>query len=172
MFFALEYRQYSIAEDKQLKVHASWAWTIHTCCFDGRLAVTRVQISIEWFRLFSKQEKMKKIVINWMAIIVMVIMNAGLVSCNSDDDETSTVIPSGTYIEENGDPSELFTMVINGYNIKVTITQNGKVWKTYEGTYKIDGNTIYITTSGGTESGYFKMSGNRVTIGEIIYIKQ
>lgn len=102
----------------------------------------------------------------------MVIMNAGLVSCNSDDDETSTVIPSGTYIEENGDPSELFTMVINGYNIKVTITQNGKVWKTYEGTYKIDGNTIYITTSGGTESGYFKMSGNRVTIGEIIYIKQ
>ena len=49
----------------------------------------------------------------------------------------------------------------------------GKVWKTFEGTYKISGNTITITMADGTtESDYFSMSGNRVTIGEIHYIKQ
>ena len=38
---------------------------------------------------------------------------------------------------------------------------------------KISGNTITITMADGTtESDYFSMSGNRVTIGEIHYIKQ
>ena len=35
-----------------MKVHASRAWTIRACYWIGHLAVTRMQISIEWFRLF------------------------------------------------------------------------------------------------------------------------
>lgn len=115
----------------------------------------------------------KKNLIHLLAIMMATMLSLGFTSCSSDDDETYTSIPSGTYIEENGDPIELFTMVISGYQIKITITQNGNVWKSFEGKYKIDGNTIYITNSSGeTESNYFKMSGNRVTIGEITYIKQ
>lgn len=102
------------------------------------------------------------------------MMSVSFVSCGSDDDDSSSsIIPSGTYIEENGDEVELFTMVVSGNHIKITITEYGKVWKTYEGTYKISGNTITITLADGTtESDYFSMSGNRVTIGEIHYIKQ
>ena len=94
-------------------------------------------------------------------------------SCGSDeDDSSSVVIPSGTYIEENGKAVELFTMVINGYHIKITITEYGKVLKTYEGTYKISGNTITIVLSDGkTENTNFSMNGNRVTIGDIHYIR-
>lgn len=107
-------------------------------------------------------------------MLLIAIMSVSLMSCGSDDDDSSsTMIPSGTYIEENGHESELFTMVVSGYHLKVTITKYGKVWKTYEGTYKISGNTMTITMADGTtESGYFSMNGNRVTIGEIHYIKQ
>jgi hypothetical protein len=116
----------------------------------------------------------RKNVFYFIAILTMIMLSISNISCSSDDNDKNnpTVIPSGTYVEENGDPSELFTMVVNGYNIKVTITQNGEVWQTFEGTYKINGNTINIVTSSGTESGYFYMSDNRVTIGEITYIKQ
>lgn len=109
-----------------------------------------------------------------LSMLFIAMMSVSLMSCGSDDDDSSSsIIPSGTYIEENGHESELFTMVINGYHIKVTISEYGKVWKTFEGTYKISGNTITITMADGTtESDYFSMSGNRVTIGEIHYIKQ
>ena len=116
---------------------------------------------------------MKQIKI-WSIILLAVMMMPLVASCGSDDDSSdSNIIPSGTYIEENGKESELFTMVINGYNIKVTITRYGEVWKSFQGTYTISGNTIKIKTSDGNiEEGYFKMSGNRVTIGEITYIRQ
>ncbi len=110
-----------------------------------------------------------------LSILLLVVMMMPLVaSCGSDcESSDSNIIPSGTYIEENGKESELFTMVINGYNIKVTITRYGEVWKYFQGTYTISGNTIKIKTSDGNiEEGYFKMSGNRVTIGEITYIRQ
>lgn len=117
---------------------------------------------------------MKKHYFYLLTMLMVAMMSVGFVSCGSDDDSSdSNIIPSGTYIEENGKESELFTMVINGYNIKVTITRYGEVWKSFQGTYTISGNTIRIKTSDGNiEEGYFKMSGNRVTIGEITYIRQ
>lgn len=115
---------------------------------------------------------MKKLKI-WSMMMLMTMVLPLMAACGSDDndDGSSIFIPNGTYVEEYGVEMELFTMYINGNSIKIVITQYGQERKKYVGTYKISGNTIRITTSEGIESYSFKMSGNRVTIGDITYIK-
>ena len=106
-----------------------------------------------------------------IALILPTIFACG--SDDSSDEMDSVAIPSGTYVEENGTPEELYTMVVNGYNITITVTENGRVKDSWSGTYRISGNTITITMSNGTtDSAYFRMNGNKVTIGDITYIKK
>ena len=117
---------------------------------------------------------MKKQMRIWSMIMLVVMALPMMVACGSDseDDYDATIIPSGTYVEENGREKELYTLVVEGSSLKITVTEYGKVTRVYSGTYRIKKDTIYITMSEGTESGYFSMSGNRVTIGEITYIRQ
>ena len=51
MFLESEYRQYSHTRTSRRKFTLE-AWTIRAFRVDGHLAVTRILISIEWFRLF------------------------------------------------------------------------------------------------------------------------
>ncbi|MBR5655133.1 MAG: hypothetical protein IKW98_00395 [Prevotella sp.] len=116
---------------------------------------------------------MKKNLINWMTIFMVAIMSVSFMSCSSDDDDNAVVIPSGTYIEENGDEGELFTLVVNGNNVRWTCTVYGKVESVVDYTYTINGNQITLVSSKyGKETLYFNQKGNRITIGEITYIKQ
>ena len=105
-----------------------------------------------------------------MALIAM--MSLTISACSNSDDDSSEVIPAGTYIEENGHESELFSFVASGNTIRWTCTVYGKVTSVMEGTYTINKNQITIVTKDGTDTGYYKRDGKRVTIGEITYIKQ
>ena len=55
----------------------------------GRLAVTRVQISIEWFRSFYYYATMKKKCLFLLATFIVAMTSVGFVSCGSDDDDNS-----------------------------------------------------------------------------------
>ena len=98
------------------------------------------------------------------------------VACGSDDESgvsDSIMIPSGKYVEENGLAVELYSMVVDGHNITITVTNNGSVEQSWKGTYRISGNTIILTLSDGTtDSTNFSMNGEKVTIGDITYIRQ
>ena len=116
---------------------------------------------------------MKKFFLNWLPFFMVAIMSINFLSCSSnDDDEITSVIPSGTYIEENGDERELFSLVVNGKNVRWTCTVYGKVVSIVDYTYTIEGNQITLVSKNGTETMYYKQDGNRITIGEITYIKQ
>ena len=99
-------------------------------------------------------------------------MSISLVSCSSDNDDSPELIPSGTYIEENGHESELFSLVVNGNNVHWTCTSYGKVTSEEDFTYTIKDNQITTVSKHGTETYYYKRDGRRITIGEITYIKQ
>ena len=117
----------------------------------------------------------RKSLLHFMTILMVTMLSMGVISCSKDNnEEETTMIPSGTYVEENGYPEELYTMVVNGNNIKITIYNYDKVEKIFECSYTISGNsiTLYNKETHESESGYFSMNGNRVTIGEITYIKQ
>lgn len=109
MFFAFEYRQIiRHKENMQSKVHAYRAWTIHVCFCDGHLAVTRMQISIEWFRLLFYFEMKKK-----LFLIAFLLIS---ISINAYD---------FTVKNEDG-LSIYFNYINNGTEVEVT----------YEGYYK------------------------------------
>ena len=117
--------------------------------------------------------KRKKIISMLMLMALILLTTFACGSYDSSDGIDSVAIPSGTYVEENGTPEELFTMVVNGYNITITTTMHGSVMDSWSGTYRISGNTITITMSDGTtDKAYFRMNGNKVTIGDITYIKK
>ena len=108
-----------------------------------------------------------------MTIIMVTIMSIGYISCSSDDDNSSDIIPSGTYIEENGNESELFSLIVNGNNIRWTCTVYGKVDSIIDFTNTIKDNQITLVSSKyGSETQFYNRKGNRITIGEITYIKQ
>lgn len=112
----------------------------------------------------------------WSILVLVVLALPMIAACGSDDDNgvsDAAMIPSGKYIEENGLPKELFSMVVDGHNITITVTVNGIVTDSWKGTYRISGNTITLSFSDGTsETVNFSMSGGKVTIGEITYIRQ
>lgn len=113
---------------------------------------------------------MKKIYqFSMLALIIMLSLSFS--ACSSDDD-VSEVIPAGTYIEENGNEAELFSFVASGNTIRWTCTVYGEVESVIETTYTINKNQITVVSKEGTETGYYKRDGKRVTIGEITYIKQ
>ena len=60
------------------------AWTLHACFTIGHLAVTRIQISIEWFRLFIN---MKKTVLFLFMLLLSHIAQAQLVGFQGHVDE-------------------------------------------------------------------------------------
>ena len=64
------------------------AWTLHACFTIGHLAVTRIQISIEWFRLYFMN--MKKNIISLLSVLAFVCV--GNVSCG-DDEDTEEKVP-------------------------------------------------------------------------------
>ncbi|MBQ9677465.1 MAG: hypothetical protein IJV44_04940 [Prevotella sp.] len=116
---------------------------------------------------------MKKFQFSVFAMMIMALVCLGFTSCSSDDDESSDIIPSGTYIEENGDEAELFSLLVNGNNVRWTCTVYGKVESVIDYTYTIKGNIITMVSSKyGTETTSYKRNGNRIIIGEITYIKQ
>jgi hypothetical protein len=62
------------------------AWTFHACFTIGHLAVTRIQISNEWFRLFNFYKTMNKRFLTMMTAVMAVTMSFMFVSCGGDDD--------------------------------------------------------------------------------------
>lgn len=106
-----------------------------------------------------------------LTIMMVAALSVGFASCSSDDD--SATIPSGSYIEEDGHESELFSLVVNGNTIRWTCTVYGKVASVVDYTYTINGNQItLVSPKSGSETLYFKINGNKITIGEITYVKQ
>ena len=66
-----------------MKVHAYRAWTIRACYWIGHLAVTRMQISIEWFRLFLFCT-MKK---TWLFYVMLIMSMCLFTACPNDDND-------------------------------------------------------------------------------------
>ena len=115
-----------------------------------------------------KKERLLHVVIFMMTALFSVAS----MSCSSDDDENDTLIPAGTYVEENGHESELFTITVKGNTIHWVCTVFGVVESEIDYVYVIKGNQITATYNGIPETVYYKRDGKRVTIGEITYIKQ
>lgn len=96
-------------------------------------------------------------------------------SCSSssdDNEDVLEVIPPGYYVEENGDERELFSFVVNGNYVRWTCTVYGKVEEVIDYYYVIHGNKITLSSTEKNVTLDYKRNGNRVTIGEITYIKQ
>ena len=70
-----------------MKVHADRAWTIRACRVDGRLAVTRVQISFEWFRSFLIMKRC----FFYCSAIAILLVSICFISCGSDDSNDNNV---------------------------------------------------------------------------------
>lgn len=109
-----------------------------------------------------------------MAIMMIAMLSFGMTSCSSDDSsDDDSLIPAGTYVEENGDESELFSLIVKGNNIRWICTRYGEVIQQEDYTYSIKGNEITVVSQyNETATGYYKRNGKRITIGEITYIKQ
>lgn len=110
----------------------------------------------------------------FMAIMMIAMLSFGMTSCSSDDsNDDDSLIPAGTYVEENGDESELFTLIVKGNNIRWICTCYGEVIHKEDYTYTIKGHEIIVRYDNyETETVYYNRSGKRITIGEITYIKQ
>ena len=113
---------------------------------------------------------MKRIYLT-LITFAMIIATLNITSCSKDDDGAE-VIPAGSYIEENGRESELFSFVASGNTVRWTCTVYGKIDSVIDYTYSIKDGIITMTSKNGTETAYYSRNGNRVTIGEITYIKQ
>lgn len=109
-----------------------------------------------------------------IAMMMIAMLSFGMTSCSSDDsNDDDSLIPAGTYVEENGDERELFTLVIRGNNIHWICTSYGKVIHEEDYTYTIKGHEIIVRYDNyETETAYYNRNGKRITIGEITYIKQ
>ena len=114
---------------------------------------------------------MKRIYLTMISLVVMVTA-LSLTSCSKSDDNNEELIPAGTYIEENGHESELFSFVASGNTVRWTCTVYGKVDSVIDYTYTIKDGKITMVSKNGTQTAYYNRNGNRVTIGEITYIKQ
>ena len=114
---------------------------------------------------------MKRIYLTLISLVVMVTA-LSLASCSKSDDNNEELIPAGTYIEENGHESELFSFVASGNTVRWTCTVYGKVDSVIDYTYTIKDGKITMVSKNGTQTAYYNRNGNRVTIGEITYIKQ
>ena len=114
-----------------------------------------------------KKERISRFVIYMM----IALFSVATVSCSSDD-ESDTLIPEGTYVEENGHESELFTLTVKGNTIHWVCTVYGVVESEIDYVYVIKGNQITATYNGIPETVFYKRDGKRITIGEITYIKQ
>ena len=92
-----------------------------------------------------------------MTILMVTMLSMGNISCSKDNnEEETTMIPSGTYVEENGYPEELYTMVVNGNN-KIQRGTAGSIAMdvTLEPSYDIDPpKKDEIVISGGTNRVY------------------
>ena len=109
-------------------------------------------------------------------LLIKIINSKGFSGCsNNNDDEPnsySTTLPEGTYIEENGIESELFSIVVKGNNIQWTCTVYGVVDSTINYTYTLEGSVITIYSDKGKETGYYNKTKQSITFGEITYIKK
>ena len=82
----------------------------------------------------------------------------------------------GSYIEEDGDESELFTLVVNGENIFMIVTVYGQVVGAHEFTYNLDGDVITLHPRANDslydemETAYFDKNSGRITWDGITYI--
>ncbi|MBR6077424.1 MAG: hypothetical protein IKP63_03630 [Paludibacteraceae bacterium] len=112
---------------------------------------------------------MKNLLTNW-TITLLAITAFGLTACSNDDKDE--LIPEGTYIDEDMDPYELFTLNVKGNTIIWTCTSYGEIEELVEYTYEIKGNKITTTSKYGTETFKYSHNGNNIVIGEITYIKQ
>ena len=68
---------------------------------------------------------MKRIYLTLITLVVL-FTALSLTSCIKSDDNEE-IIPAGTYIEENGHESELFSFVASGNTVRWTCTVYGKV---------------------------------------------
>lgn len=112
---------------------------------------------------------MKKLLTNW-TITLLAITAFGLTACSNDDKDE--LIPEGYYIEENGIEYELFSLEIKGNTMIWTCTSDGEIENRIKYTYKIEGNKITCISEYGTETSNYSRKGNKITLGEITYIKQ
>ncbi|MBP3466800.1 MAG: hypothetical protein J6K01_04215 [Paludibacteraceae bacterium] len=112
---------------------------------------------------------MKKLLTNW-TITLLAITAFGLTACSNDDKDE--LIPEGTYIDEDMDPYELFTLNVKGNTMIWTCTSYGEIEEIVEYTYEIKGNKITCISEYGTETSNYSRKGNKITLGEITYIKQ
>ena len=139
------------------------------------LAVTRVQISIERFRLFNIQAIMKKYFLPLLAIM-LITLNFSLISCGSDDDNgnndaiaeyvgswsctspatyiTSTVVEEGTKLLISSSGSMTWTMS-DGSQYSATMRALGDDWadiiyngKTYRAEIYTSGDYLHINVNG------------------------
>jgi hypothetical protein len=115
-----------------------------------------------------KKERISRFVI----FLMIALFSVATVSCSSNDDESETLIPAGTYVEENAHESELFTLTVEGNTIHWVCTVYGVVESEIDYVYVIKGNQITATYNGIPETVFYKRDGKRITIGEITYIKQ
>lgn len=104
--------------------------------------------------------------------MMITLFSIGNVACSRDEEDSDTLIPEGTYVEENGRESELFTIIVKKNTIHWVCTVYGVVDSEIDYTYVIKGNQITATYNGKSETVFYKRDGKRVTIGEITYIKQ
>ena len=107
----------------------------------------------------------------FVIFLMIALFSVATVSCSSDD-ETESLIPEGTYVEENGQESELFTLTVKGNTIHWVCTVYGVVESEIDYVYVIKGNQITAISYGETQTAFYKRDGKRITIGEITYIKQ
>ena len=114
---------------------------------------------------------MKRIYLTLISLVVL-FTALSLTSCSKSDDNNEELIPAGTYIEENGHESELFSFVASANTVRWTCTVYGKVDSVIDYTYTIKDGKITMVSKNGTQTAYYNRNGNRVTIGEITYIKQ
>lgn len=88
----------------------------------------------------------------------------------------NSALPTGSYIEEDGDESELFTLVVNGENIFMIVTVYGQVVGAHEFTYNLDGDVITLHPRANDslydemETAYFDKNSGRITWDGITYI--
>ena len=140
-----------------MKVHVLWAWTIRACCVDGRLAVTRIQISIEWFRLYIFT--MKKLLLFVFCLISVGTYAQTQITTAAQFQNIKNNL-GGDYILMNDiDLSSIyFTPIGSGYNSYFT------------GTFDGNGHTITISDVNASSSnrGVFGQVGTGGTVKNLV----
>lgn len=80
LFFQAEYRQTFVARTSKRKAHVVKAWAVRACCYNGHLAVTELEISIERFLAFFRFTTMKKILKDTLLISLIALSTIGLIT--------------------------------------------------------------------------------------------